>query len=547
MQRVWPINSPAARVATSLSRRSRTGPRLPNISFMYVSSVVIIVLVALPILYLALRALGAGAEGLDYLMRERTLRIVWNSVKLVAAVSITATLIGVPFAWLTARTDLPLRRFWLVSGLLTMAAPSYLGAGALIAAFGPRGFLQSWLAPFGVDRLPEIYGFAGAWIAVTLFTFPYVVLPVRAALVHMDPALEEAARSLGLRRRDIFFKVTLPQLRPAVAAGMLMSALYALSDFGAVALMRYNVFTRAIYLQYNNSFNRERAALLAFVLVTMTLILLTLVKRYTRTTTNYRAGVGAQRRLQIVPLGIWRWPALIFCALVVGIGLGVPVAALAYWLTDRVMVDTVSISPTTLTANAVGLSFISAIVISLIGIPLAALAVRHDSRMSRWMVNIAYIGNGLPGIVIGLALVFFGIRYLPGLYQTIPLLIMGYAIRFLPYSVGATRSALSQINPCYEEAARSLGLGQFAVIRRVSAPLLRTGLIAGGALVFLNVIKELPTTLMLSPIGLRTLATRIWSVYNEGMLALVGAPGLTLIVLAGISLWILLRYDERAH
>lgn len=521
--------------------------RIPHPPYLHVLSTGVILLALVPLAYLMMRALGAGEEGINYLLRERTLRIVWNSGQLVIAVSVSATLIGVPFAWLTARTDLPLRRYWLIAGLLTMAIPSYLGAATYIAAFGPKGILQSWLEPLGVDRLPEIYGFTGAWLSVTLFTFPYVVLPVRAALLNVDPALEESARSLGLGRWQVFWRVTAPQLRPAIAAGTLMTGLYALSDFGAVAMMRYNVFTRAIYLQYNNSFNRERAALLSLVLVALTLLLLALARRFSQTTQNYRAGVGVQRKLQTVKLGKWRIPALAFCGMVVGIGVGAPVAVLIHWLTSRSIVDSMPIDMRQLATNAAGVSFLAAIVVSLLAMPLGILAVKATNRASRWLVGASYIGNGLPGIVIGLSLVFFGIRYLPGLYQTIPLLIMGYAIRFLPYSVGATRSAMSQINPRYEEAARCLGLRPLQVIQRITMPLMRTGLIAGAALVFLNVIKELPTTLMLAPIGFRTLATRIWSVYGEAMLVLVGVPGLLLVGLAGISLWLMLRYDERAQ
>src|SRR5690606_4635797 len=200
---------------------------------------------------------GAGEAGLAYLLDGRTLKVISNSLLLTGAVVAAAALIGVPFAWLTARTDLPFRRFWLVAGLLTMVIPSYIGAMMYIAAFGPRGLLQSLLEPFGVQSLPSIYGFWGAWLSITLFTYPYVVLPVRAALLNMDPALDESARSLGMNRWKVFWRVTLPQLRPAMATGMLLTALYTLSDFGAVALMRYDAFTRVIYLQYTSSFDRN--------------------------------------------------------------------------------------------------------------------------------------------------------------------------------------------------------------------------------------------------------------------------------------------------
>ncbi|RMG88591.1 MAG: iron ABC transporter permease, partial [Chloroflexi bacterium] len=263
-----------------------------HINWLQILTVLIVSVVLLPIAYLIIRAAGAGEEGIAYLLKERTLRIVWNSLTLVLSVTLSAAVIGVPFAWLTSRTNLPFRRMWLILGLLPMVIPSYLGAVTFIAAFGPKGMLQGLLEPLGVQRLPEIYGFFGAWVVLTLFTYPYVALTVRAALLQNDPALEEAARSMGLSRWQVFWRVTLPQLRPALAAGMLLTALYTLSDFGAVAMMRYNAFTRAIYLQYNSSFNRERAALLALVLVVVTIALLFLQRKLQNTKHNYRIGTG---------------------------------------------------------------------------------------------------------------------------------------------------------------------------------------------------------------------------------------------------------------
>jgi iron(III) transport system permease protein len=370
------------------------------------------------------------------------------------------------------------------------------------------------------------------------------VLPVRTALLNVDPAQEEAARGLGLSRWRVFLCITLPQLRPALAAGALLTALYTLSDFGAVAVMRYNVFTRAIYLQYTSAFNRERAAVLALVLVIITLALLALERYTTANMHNYRIGTGAQRKLSLVALGRWRIPALAFCGTLVGSGVGVPVMMMIYWLTGRTMVETISINIQEMATNTVGVSFVAAIFIGIVAMPLGILATRTTSSFGRWLVGLSYIGNALPGIVIGLTLVFFGIRYLPNLYQTIPLLILGYTLRFLPFSVGATRSALTQVNPRYEEAARSLGLSSWQVTYRITLPLVRTGILGGIALVFLSVMKELPTTLILSPLGFRTFATRIWSVQSEAMYVLIGVPGLLLIGVSALSLVLILGRDQ---
>lgn len=519
-------------------------PKWQRLSWMQLISLVIVAALLLPMVYLLMRALGAGQEGLEYLLRERTLTIILNSLSLTAAVTLSTVLIGVPFAWLTTRTDLPLRRMWLVLGLLTMVIPSYLGAVAYLAAFGPKGMLQEALLPLGVDRLPDIRGFFGAWLSITLFTYPYIVLPVRAALMNMDGSLEDAARSLGYKRWQVFFRVTLPQLRPALLVGMLLTALYTLSDFGAVAVMRFNAFTRAIYLQYNNSFNASTAAILALTLVALTLGLLWLEKRASTTARNYRIGTGAQRSCKKVKLGRWRIPALFFCFMIVAVGVMIPVMVMLAWALNSGSTRGISINLGEVTANTVSAGGITALVALLLALPPALLAARTSSKFNRWLVGLAYTGNVLPGIVVALALVFFAAHYLPDLYRTLPVLILGYTMRFLPYSLASTRSALTQINPRLEEAARSLGLSAFRANLRVTLPLARGGILAGAALVFLSVLKELPTTLILAPAGYRSLAGRIWSSYEDAMLALAGWPGLILMAASIVALLILLWRDR---
>ena len=200
----------------------------------------------------------------------------------------------------------------------------------------------------------------------------------------------------------------------------------------------------------------------------------------------------------------------------------------------------------TLVQNTVGVSVVSALVGSAAALPLALLAVRAASRFDRWLVKLAYAGNVLPGIVIALALVFFASQHMLSLYQTLPLLILGYAIRFLPYSIGATESAFEQINPRFEESARSLGLTAREALLRITVPLARAGILAGLALVFLNVMKELPITLILRPIGFRTFATRIWSAYDEAFLSSIALPGLVLILVSATVLFVILRHEKAA-
>ncbi|MDQ3670583.1 MAG: ABC transporter permease subunit, partial [Actinomycetota bacterium] len=293
--------------------------------------------VLLPLAYIVLRASGGGADAWRVLDPERTGDVLVSTVLLVVAVVGAAAAVGVPLAWLVTRTDLPGRRFWAVAAALPLVVPSYVAALALLGALGPRGLLQGALErPFGIERLPEIYGFGGAVLALTLSTYPYVYLLTATALRGLDPSLEEAARGLGQSPWRTFRRVTLPALRPSIGAGCLLVALYTLSDFGAVSLMQYPALTRTIYLQYQALFDRDPAAVLALVLVALTAIVLVLESRARRGLRYYRAVPGASRPPAAVALGRWRWAALGYCTAVVGLFLALPVGVLVHWAVQAV-------------------------------------------------------------------------------------------------------------------------------------------------------------------------------------------------------------------
>ena len=287
------------RIRVLLQRRRRFPPLL-----LVAAALAVAIVAALPLVYLVVRATERPDALFDLLWRDRTFLLLRHSLTLMVTVTFGSLLLAVPIAWLTTRTDLPGRRIWWVASSLPLVVPSYVGGFAIIATLGPRGSVQGWLEPLGVQRLPEIYGWFGAWLTLTLFTFPYVLLPVRAALASLDSSLEDAARSLGMSAWATFWRVTLPQLRPAAAAGSLLVAFYVLSDFGAVSLMRYDTFTMGIYNQYRSAFDRTLAAGLSLVLVSLTLVVL-LLEAWTRKRTRYhRSSVGAAHPPRKVALGL---------------------------------------------------------------------------------------------------------------------------------------------------------------------------------------------------------------------------------------------------
>jgi iron(III) transport system permease protein len=484
----------------------------------------------------------AGGSGALEILRERsTLELVVNTALLVVGVVTASIVVAVPTAWLVTRTDLPWRGVWAVAAALPLVIPSYVAALCLLGLLGERGLLAQAL---GIERLPDPTGYWGAVVALTLSTYPYVYLLAQAAFRDLDPALEEAARSLGLTGRRAFWRVTIPAVRPAVALGSLLVALYVLSDFGVVSLMRYDSLTRAIYLQYRSLFDRTPAAVLALVLVGMTAVALAFELRARSRGRLWRTVPGAPRRATPVRLGRARYLALAWCAAVTGAFLVVPAGVLAYWLARGLANERIDELPWAEAVHSLGASGLAAIAAVCAALPVAVLASRFPSRYSRSLERLSYAGNALPGLVIALSLVFFAARYASPVYQTLALLVFAYVVRFFPQALSGVDTALSRVSPRMEEAARGLGRGPLATTWLVTVPLASPGLLAGAALVFLSTMKELPATILLRPIGFDTLATEVWTATQVGAYSQASVPALMLIGLSAPILWLAHR-DRR--
>ena len=330
----------------------------------------------------------------------------------------------------------------------------------MVAAFGPRGLLQAALEPWGVVRLPPIYGFTGSWLTLTLFTYPYVYLPVRAALRNLDPSLEEAARCLGHGPWRTFFAVTVPQIRPAAAAGALLTVLYTLGDFGVVTLLRYDAFTRAIYVQYRSALDRGGAAVLALLLVALSVVVLVVETRVRGNAAIHRLGSGAARRGKVARLGRGKIPALIYCGLVAGFALVLPIAVLTGWLVRSLTTGAELSALPAATAHSLTLGFWTSLLATLCALPIATLAVRFAGPGARLLERLTYLGYALPGLVVALAFVAFGAG--TPLYQTVAMLVAACVVRFLPEAVAATRCC----SPPDQSTAGRGGAGAGPLVRR---------------------------------------------------------------------------------
>ena len=470
------------------------------------------------------------AQDSAQLFDTHNLRVLGNTVSLVVLTIIGSVLIGVPLAFLTAYVQMPFKRFWLSLLAAPLALPSYIGAFAMYFSFGRGGEIENIL---GITT-PSISGLWGSALVMSLYTYPFVMMTTRSSLLSLDASLVNAARTLGLSLGASLWRVVLPRVVNSVAAGALLAALYALSDFGTPAIMGFDTFTRVIFVEYN-AFGLSQAAMLSLQLMVIVGLILFIESRISGA--SERPG----RHLSLFP-GRWQRNLMLLATMpIVLLAIVLPLAIFTLWLI-REGTRGFELSYAWNSAHA---SFIAAVVAVLLAIPVAHAAIA--GKAGRVMERITYFGFGVPGIVMGTALVYVGLKYLPALYQTLSLLVMAYVLRFIPLAVGSVRSTAENIDSGLVKAARVLGASPREAFMRITLPLTLRGMIAGAALVFLEAMRELPATLMLGPTGFETLATYMWRVYEAGYFGRAAVPGLLLVLLSGVGLILMLSGEKKAQ
>ncbi len=487
------------------------------------------VLVLLPFVWTVLEAAGIDpADARDLLLRPLIGELLLNTVGLVVVVSLLAALLGTACAWCVERTDLPGHGAWSVLAAAPLAVPPFISSYAWVS-------LSSGLQ-----------GFGGAVLVLTCAYTPFVFLPVVAALRGLDPALEDTARTLGHGPWATFRRVVLPQLRPALLGGVLLVALNTMVEFGAFALLRFRTFTTELYAEYRTGMDGADSSLVATVLLLLCLLLLAAELRLGKRGGYARLARFTGRRAQRHRLGWLAGPVLAAFALMVLITLGVPVGMVVFWLTQHnsAAVTTVAATlPALLDATlaSVGLGLAGAAATLVLATPLAVLAARYDGPVVTLLERAAWLAQGVPGIVVALALVTLTLGLFAPLYQTTALLVIAYAILFLPLALVSVRAALLQAQSGLDEAGRALGLGWAATAWRITLPMAGPGLGAAAALVFVSVTTELTATLLLSPVGTDTLATQVWADASTRAFA-AAAPYAALMVASSLgSTWLLSR------
>ncbi len=458
--------------------------------------------------------------------RPRVGELLLNTAWLVGLAVPVSVALALALAWLTERSKLPGARLWSALAAAPLAVPAFVHAYAWVSLF------------------PAMHGLPAALLVSVLAYFPFVYLPIAAALRRLDPAIEDAAASLGLSPWQVQRRVVLPQLRLAIWGGALLVGLHLLAEYGLFVMIRHDTFTTAIVDQFQSTYNGPAASMLAGVLVLCCFLLLG-AEAGTRGHERYaRVGTGAARLPVRARLGAWTVPALALPVVVSLLAIGVPLGTLARWL----LAGGAAVWPLGEIGSVLGqtlaLAAGGALVTTLAAAPMAWLSIRRPGLMQRWLEGCHYLVGALPGIVVALALVTVTVRVARPLYQTAFTVLLAYLLMFLPRALISLRAGIAQAPVELEQAARSLGKTPLQAFWRVTLRLAAPGAASAVAMVFLGVLNELTATLLLSPNGTRTLATTFWSHVGEIDYA-AASPYALLMVLLSLPLTWLLHVQSR--
>jgi len=514
--------------------------KLNSISAWKIPVFMVAVLMAIPLFMVIISAVKVDGALWVKLWQNRLPRLFLNSVLLIITVTTGSLILGSLLSWLTERTDMPGRRW--IKPLLTapLIIPCYIIAICYTGFFGIHGLFEKLLTPmFGEVQIPNIYGFLGATCILIIGTYPYVYTILSAALRRLDPTLSETAKCLGASGPKRFFLVTLPLLAPAYLAGTTLVALYVLSDFGVVNLLRYNTFVNAIYEQMSGRYNFKVASALSLILVMLTIVFL-IIQEWTAGRRRFFTSSPRIGTYSTFHLGSYRYPSMIFALFIVVLGLIIPIGILIYWFsqsfvsTGQAVLWKTPLGELIMSGiNSISVSALAATIAVIIALPLAYWTVRKsESRLSVASSWMSQSGIALPGVLIALGLTLALNNVFPKLSFSVFAIISAFIIHFFAQGFQAIRSGFTQITVKIEESSRILGAKPFQTFWQVTRPLLKSSIWAGWILVFLSSMRELPASLLLRPAGFDTLTVKVWNAASEGFYEQAAEPALLLILLS---------------
>ncbi|MCB1985501.1 MAG: iron ABC transporter permease [Burkholderiales bacterium] len=483
---------------------------------------------------------------------ENTLPLLLtNTFWLALGVMLGTGVLGVSLAWVTAVYEFPGRRFFTWALLLPLAIPAYVTAFVALGLFDFTGPIQTALRDWLDSDLrwfPDIRSRMGVIIVMTLAFYPYVYLLARNAFISQGKRSLEVAQSLGFTRHAGFYKVALPMARPWIAGGIMLVLMETLADFGTVAVFNYDTFTTAIYKAWFSLFSLPAASQLASLLILIVFVIIVLEQHF-RARMRFAETKKSQRADRIVLSGCRKWLVLFYILCVWFLAFLLPIMQLVNWSIDTVTSDFDAQRYFEFLRHSLSLSGLAALITCTVVTMIVYAARRFPGKAMQFAVRTATIGYALPGAVLAIG-IFVPLAWLDGklsdlayaflhietgllIQGTIIIMLLAYLVRFMAVSHYPINGAMQRVTPSIEEAAMGMGMHGWSMLSRVHLPILKSGIFTGATLVFVDVMKEMPITLMTRPFGWDTLAVRVFEMTSEGQWEQAALPAVTL-VLAGL-------------
>lgn len=528
-----------------------------------ITSMICAAMVLLTILYVLTGLFRPSNENWQNIKQYLLTDYMLGSLKLVLFTSFFTTLIGVVLAWLVVGFTFPLRNFYKWASILPLAVPPYIAGYTYSYMTGYTGIIQANLRNnFSIVLPPgtiEVMSERGAIFILTLCLFPYIFIITRVFLDFQSASFIENARLLGHRSYSIFFKVVLPLARPAIMAGVMLVAFEVLSDYGVANYFGVQTVSTAIFQIWFGMYDIESALKLAAWLM-LAVIAIFILERLLRRNRRYAGKPNRSNRLKPQQLkGMKAWLATMFCTIVFLLAFVVPVLQLVIW--------TIQYGSTiwrsdflTLTSNTLNGAALATVFILVIALLSARAARMFTSPFIQALTRLMSAGYSVPGaiIAIGVLALFISLdEALAPLYTilgkeqgalvlslSLTMLIAGYVIRFIATGYGSLEAGYDKMPRAYTEAARTLGRSSLATFFRIELPLLRGALLSGFILTFVEIIKELPLTLLLRPFNYDTLATRAYQYATDERIVDAALPSLLLVLIGLVSVFIIIKNER---
>lgn len=481
-------------------------------------------------------------------------QVIKNTILILALVTVLAGSLGTYLAWLTSMYRFTGQRFFVWALMLPFAIPAYVLAFVSVGLLDYSGFIQTSLRDMGLSwSIPNIRSVWGAGLILSLVFYPYVYLLARQAFLSQGQRALEAGQMLGLTRNKSFFKVALPQAMPWVVGGLLLTWMETLADFGAVSVFNLDTFTTAIYKSWFGFFSLTTAAQLAALLI-VTVFIILLLERYWQKKRSYLPSAGSRQREKLTGLrNLW---AVAFCSIIFILAFGLPMTQLLIWVVKNYHID-LDARYWGFVKNTVLIAGTTATAIAAVALLVAWLLRHYPSRSNQLLVSMANLGYAVPGTVLAVG-VFIPIAWLDNLLiaqnitsaqvfsGSVIVMLLALATRFMTVGFQPIDRQLNRLTPSQEQAAQLLTTNRWQRWRKVYLPVISPGVFTAFIMVFVEVTKEMPITLMTRRQGWDTLAVRVFEMTSEGMYERAALPSLTIVLVGLIPVILLITQSDKS-